>query len=260
MRSTAEPETDPFARHYVDLAQSGAGRAITARLELSGLVTFGGLSARGAVLGLASRVMRIVQHRDSGRDGLTAIYATGRHDDRPGFAGFTDAELALHTEGTALRCPPRLMLLVCTQPAPRGGHTLLVDGRSVYADLAERSPEVVEALSNPRAGYFGRSGGIFAPAFAQHEGGRVSVRYRQDAFVRWSPLAEMHLHALKLSATRTQQMLTLRAGQGYLLDNHRWLHARTAFDGARRCYRALGNPHTPAPPGFLPRTTTGGAA
>ncbi|MEV4506070.1 TauD/TfdA family dioxygenase [Streptomyces klenkii] len=260
MRSTTEPETDPFTRHYVDLAQPGAAQIVAGRMGAAGLVTFSGLNTREDVRGFARRVKRIVQHRDSGRDGLTAILNTGRHDERPGFAGLTNNELSLHTEGTALPSPPRLVLLVCTQPAVRGGQALLVDGRTLYAELAERHPDAVAVLSGPRAGFFGPSTGIFAPALARHEGGRVSVRYRQDSLVRWNPLAQMHLHAFRMAAERNQQMLALEAGQGYLIDNHRWLHARTAFEGARRCYRALGNPHDPAPPGFIPRSSAGGVA
>lgn len=258
--SAASPATDLFARHYVDLQLSGAVGRVAGGLSAAGLVTVDRLTTRSRVLGFAAQVMRVVHHRDSGADGVTAIYNTGRHDERPGFAGLTNGELALHTEGAALQSPPRLMLMVCTQPAPEGGHSLLLDGHTIHAELEQRCPDAMAVLSGPRAGFFGPSTGIFAPVFARHEDGRVAVRYRQNGLVCWSPLAQMHLHSFWAAAKRNQQMLTLKAGQGYLLDNHRWLHGRTAFDGARRCYRALGNPHEPAPPGFLPRSTGGGAA
>ncbi|MFJ5678081.1 hypothetical protein [Streptomyces sp. NPDC093097] len=50
--------------------------------------------------------------------------------------------------------------------------------------------------------------------------------------------------------------MELHAGEGYLLDNYRWLHARTAFLGTRRCYRALGNPRSRLPHGFAPHDET----
>ncbi|MEU2516531.1 TauD/TfdA family dioxygenase [Streptomyces syringium] len=249
-------QSDLFAAHFVDPVLPGAVKRVTARRRETGLVTLSGLTTRAAVLGFARQVMDVQRQRDSGPDGLTAIDDTGQHQVRwPRFSGQSSLGPGLHTEGSARVTPPRLVLLVCTEPASQGGHSLLVDGRCLYAET-EDCPEAVAALSNPRAGFFGRSGGTFA----QHDGGRVSVRFRQDELVRWHPLARLHLHALRMAAVRHQQMLTLEAGQGYLLDNHRWLHGRTAFHGARRCYRALGNPHEHAPPGFLPRSTGGGAA
>ncbi|MFE7317826.1 hypothetical protein ACFU7T_32705 [Streptomyces sp. NPDC057555] len=50
--------------------------------------------------------------------------------------------------------------------------------------------------------------------------------------------------------------MELHAGEGYLLDNYRWLHACTAFLGTRRCYRALGNPRFRLPHGFTPHDET----
>ncbi|MGK5543537.1 TauD/TfdA family dioxygenase [Streptomyces sp. URMC 127] len=250
---------DPFAAHFVGLGLHCVVKRVADRLRSAGLVTLGGLTTHAAVLAFSQQIMVIQRQRNSGPDGLAAIYNTGRHDERPGFAGLTNEELSLHTEGTALQSPPRLVLLVCTQPASRGGQALLVDSRTPYAELAERHPDAVTVLSGPRAGFFGPSTWVFAPAFAHHEGRWVSVRYRQDSLVRWNPLAQMHLHEFRMATERNQQMLPLEAGQRYLIDNHRWLHARTAFKGARRCYRALGYPSTPAPPGFIP-ASAGGAA
>jgi hypothetical protein len=58
-------------------------------------------------------------------------------------------------------------------------------------------------------------------------------------------------------------MFRLNAGQGYILDNHRWLHGRRAFTGQRVMYRVNGNPlpHLGITPGFLPtRNLTPGSA
>ncbi|MEU5428511.1 TauD/TfdA family dioxygenase [Streptomyces olivoreticuli] len=252
-------EADLFDSSHVDLRRRRAVQEIAAGIRSAGLVTFSGLASRPEVLGFAEQVMSVARHRDSGPDRLTAIYDTGQHAERPGFAGFTNRELALHTEGSALNTPPRLMLLVCSEPALRGGHTLLADGRRLHADLARRCPDAVAVLSNPRAALFGSSGGIFAPVISLHQEGGVSVRLRQDEFVRWSPLAQMHLHLLRATAARHQQMIVLRAGDGLLLDNHRWLHARTAYEGARLYYRALGSARFSLGPGFLPQRTEPGS-
>jgi hypothetical protein len=47
---------------------------------------------------------------------------------------------------------------------------------------------------------------------------------------------------LTASINRHTFTVNLRPGQGVLLDNHRWLHARDTFEGPRQLYRLLGNP------------------
>ncbi|GAU71130.1 putative taurine dioxygenase [Streptomyces sp. NBRC 110611] len=130
------------------------------------------------------------------------------------------------------------------------------DGRAVHSDLQANQPNALAALTEPRAAFFGRADGVFAPVFDHAPGGQLSIRLRQDGLVRWHPFTRTYVPPLRTSATRHQQPLELGAGEGYLLDNHRWLHARTAFLGPRRCYRALGNPRFPLPRGFAPHDAT----
>jgi hypothetical protein len=59
-------------------------------------------------------------------------------------------------------------------------------------------------------------------------------------------------------------MLVLDAGQGYILDNYRWLHGRRAFSGQRVMDRIHGNPLATLgmSPGFRPSPilASGGSA
>jgi hypothetical protein len=241
-----------FAEHQVDLGAADAEHVIAAQLRETGLVTFGGLGDRAAVLGLASRLMGLAGHRDSDPDGLTTIHDVRRQRHRPGFEGLGHGPLALHTEGSSLPTPPRLMLMVCERPAERGGWVLLADGRDVHADLADRDPEALFMLSRPRTVFFGTGAGHPAQVFTPHPDSRVSVRLRQDGLAQWSPLLRPYVPRLAEAALRAQRGVLLAAGQGYLVDNHRWLHARTEFTGARRCLRALGEPRFELARGFGP--------
>ncbi|GAA2657586.1 TauD/TfdA family dioxygenase [Streptomyces lunalinharesii] len=248
-RATAR---DLFASSYVNLHVRDAPHAVEQQVRNVGLVTFDGLDSRDAVLEVTSRYLHLSAHRDSDPDGLTVIRDTGRHTRRAGFAGLGHGELAPHTDRSSLPVPPRLMLFVCAQPAECGGVCLLTDGQAVTSTLHAHQPEALAAFSEPQAAFFGRADGVFAPVFAPLPGGRFSIRLRQDGLVRWHPFTRTYLPNLRDSAARHQQPLELHAGEGYLLDNHRWLHARTAFLGARRCYRALGNPRFRLPRGFPP--------
>ncbi|MFD7014013.1 TauD/TfdA family dioxygenase [Streptomyces sp. NPDC059928] len=230
----------------------------TGLVALDGLGSVGGVVARSVVLGFAERIMEITAHRDSDPDGLTTLYDTRRHAKRTGYAGLTNRELAPHTERSGLPRPPRLMLLVCANPAAQGGACLLTDGQAVHAELAEKHPEALDLLSTRHTAYFGGGDGHPTQIFTPHAEGRVSLRLRTDTLARWNPLVTPHLPLLRAVISRHQITLPLLAGQGYLLDNTRWLHARQRFTGDRLCWRALGEPHPavlPLPMGFLPVPT-----
>ncbi|MFD6182009.1 TauD/TfdA family dioxygenase [Streptomyces goshikiensis] len=240
--------TDQFAAHPTDCL--GPTNAIMARVAEQGLATVDGLVSRESVLAFTRRVMELTRHPDSDADGLTTIRDIGRASPRPGLAGLGSGELLAHTERSSTPCPPRLMLLVCLRPAVEGGEVLLTDGRAVYEELAVRSPEAVEAMGLRGTAYFGDGGGHSSRIFTPHPDGRVSLRFRQDELGRFSPLVSDYLPALRGAITAHEHLLRLEPGQGYLIDNTRFLHARASFVGHRLCVRALGTPLLPLADGF----------
>ncbi|WP_406401425.1 TauD/TfdA family dioxygenase [Streptomyces uncialis] len=244
-----------FADHYVDLRAPHAGAVMASLLRKNGLVTLNGLAIRQEVLEFASRLMTITPHPHDAPDGLTLIHDTGSHTHRAGFAGLGSGELLAHTERSGTPKPSRLLLLVCLQPASTGGETILADGREVHGHLADESREAASALCQPRTAYFGAGTGQATQVFTRQADGRISMRLRQDTLARWSPVVQPYLPALRRAIATSQRRLTLQAGQGYLLDNHRWLHARTRFTGDRRLLRALGDPRFTLPNGFAPYPT-----
>ncbi|MFJ7423455.1 TauD/TfdA family dioxygenase [Streptomyces uncialis] len=239
--------------HHVGDTGPGGTRAVVDLLRTDGIATVGGLDSRTEVLAFAGRVMTLVPHRDSDADGLTTIQDIGRRSLRLGLSGLGAGELLAHTERSSVPWPPRLMLLVCLRPADRGGEVLLTDGRAVHAHLAVHAPQALEALAQPGTAFYGDGGGHTAQVFTRHPGGRASVRLRQDALAQFSPLVRRYLPDLTHAIGAAQRRAFLGPGQGYLIDNHRWLHARTAFTGRRVCLRALGTSRTLLPDGFAPQ-------
>lgn len=250
MRRGSQPYIDAFAHHYIDLATQGAETALVTQLREVGLVTLDGLTSRNMVLAVANRFMNLVPHRDSESDGLTTIRDTRRHTHRPGFAGFGNGGLAPHTERSGTPDPPRLMLLVCGHAALTGGEALLTDGRVVHIGLSLGGREAGPALEQPRTAFFGGGDGHATQVFTVHSDQRVSVRLRLDGLARWSPFVQPYVPQLRTAAVRHQIALPLMQGQGYLLDNARWLHGRRAFTGSRLCWRALGHPRFSMARGF----------
>jgi hypothetical protein len=82
--------------------------------------------------------MTIRPHRDADAEGVTVITKT--RDESSGYAGFTDAELIPHTDGSAESNPPGLLLLACQQAADEGGSTRVVDGARVSRARADQHP------------------------------------------------------------------------------------------------------------------------
>jgi hypothetical protein len=240
---SASPSPSSFFRdHLLDWRRPDVRARIAARLQGAGLVTLDGLERREQAFGLAQVLMKVTAHRDSDPDGLTAIRDTGPRATWPGFAGLGSGELLPHTERSSVPSPPRLMMLALIRPADSGGTCVLVDGRAVHQDLLADHPEAATTLAEDRAALFGGGSGAFAPVFENLADNRIRLRLRQDDLVRFHPRVEPHIPALRAAIQRHRSHLQLSAGQGYLIDNHRWLHARTAFQGPRLAYRALGEP------------------
>jgi hypothetical protein len=65
--------------------------------------------------------------------------------------------------------------------------------------------------------------------------------WRLDDLVSFSPDVAKWIPQLTALIDRHTLTVTLHPGQGVLLDNHRWLHARDEFKGPRQMYRLLGN-------------------
>ncbi|MGW0770668.1 TauD/TfdA family dioxygenase [Streptomyces sp. NPDC002676] len=240
-----------FEAHAAPLnTGSGGTSTVMELMRTRGIATVEGLDTRAKVLAFARQVMTLVPHRDSDPDALTTICDRRAASRRPGLAGLGTGELLAHTERSSLPHPPRLMLLVCQQPAVSGGDVLLTDGSALHALLLERAPRSLRMMTLPGTAFYGDGGGHPSQIFTRHRGERVSIRLRQDALAAFSPLLTPHLPHLRTSIEALQHRITLDAGQGYLIDNSRWLHARTGFHGDRVCLRALGEPRTPIPLGF----------
>ncbi|MFE7331576.1 TauD/TfdA family dioxygenase [Streptomyces sp. NPDC057565] len=233
---------------------------IAEQVRERGLVMVDGLGSRASVLAFARRVMALVPHRHSDPDSLTTIQYIGQGARRPGLAGLGTGELYAHTEGSSAPEPPRLMLLVCLRRPVRGGEVFLTDGQAVHDHLTAMVPEAVDLLSRPGTAFYGGGGGRPSQVFTHHPGGRASIRYRQDDFAQFSPVVGRFLADLRAAITAHRHTIILSPGQGYLIDNHRYLHARAAFSGPRLCVRALGRPRFPLQPGFRTGGADSGAA
>lgn len=118
----------------------------------------------------------------------------------------------------------------------------MIDGRQVYADLRKNDEDLLQSLCAPEAATFGGPDGYSGPIFESDTSGDVTVRLRMDTPARFSPAVEYRLADLRAVLERHKVFLELNSSQGYIINNRRWLHGRTAFEGQRLLYRILGDP------------------
>lgn len=172
-----------------------------------------------------------------------------------GDTAYTTLALGAHTDNTYFTDPCGLQLFhLLSHTGGTGGATLLVDGFYVATIMKELHPEAYDLLSR-----------IPIPA---HAAGEPSALYRpsppsgypvlgHDAFtgeltqVRWNnddrsvmnhlppDLVEKWYDAIRtwnkcLTSPDSQYWVQLQPGTAVVVDNHRVLHGRSAFDGRRR--------------------------
>ena len=225
---------------------------VRADLASTGVALLAGVPGPAALLRLAEALGTAVPHRDSGPDGVTVIEDRGAAGGA--WAGFSRQGLHPHTDRSGVASPPGLVLTVCGREPVSGGEALLVDGRAVYAELAARDPRALAAFSVPRNALFGGGGGHLGSAFTT-SGNLTAIRLRLDALVRFAPALLEHLPVLRRAIAAHTVTVPLAAGDGYVINNRRWLHGRHSFAGPRALYRVTADAHAgTVPSGFHPPT------
>lgn len=237
--------------------------ALRATLADRGIARFSGITSAHTLVELTRTVGAVVGHRDSDGNGVTTIAA--RMDDRGtprGHAAFTRGALLPHTDSSGIATPPQLVFVACARAADTGGECIAVDAHAVYQDLSCEHPRALADLSTPRTVLFGGAAGHLGAVFTRTDDNRIAVRLRLDELATFSPLVARHLPLLRTMLQRHSFTMMLRPGQGYVLDNYRWLHGRGAFTGDRVFYRVHGNPSPPTafPRGFAPIRASAHAA
>jgi hypothetical protein len=135
----------------------------------------------------------------------------------------------LHTDSQDfLGAPPALQVMACRRAAAAGGATLLVDGWSLLERIAVEAPDLHRVLfteSRTMPFYFGT---VVGPTVARKRGAPV---------LTVSPMPATDPIGRRLSAfiERTAPLeIAVGSGDVLLVDNHRMLHGRRAFEGDER--------------------------
>jgi len=240
--------TTPFATFYLDVMEEHAEEQIAHALARDGMITFDTIRSTGQLLRLCTRLGTIVNPRDADEAGLTRIVKRSDIQPTDGYQAFTASHLTLHTDGSSTPDPATMVVLWCAQPAEEGGVSLFVDGKQIYQALAKEYPHVLQALTAPNSALFaGSEAPLYGSVFSTLTDGTICLRFRYDGLGYYAaPVCSVLPLFIDLLGQHTISF-TLQKQQGYILQNGRWLHGRTAFRGEREMYRVLvrADPATP---------------
>lgn len=209
-----------------------------------GLVLLRGITSPAAFRDAATTLGTIYQHPHATASGLTHVHCTVPDRDRATAAahnelGLTNTALTPHTDRAGMAEPPARMAFWLESQPGIGGVSTFVDGHRLIEELSAHDPAAVAALSRPGSVVFKSEAGLSEGSILTARADRFLLRFRFDHLVYLAPdVAERMPRVIALIHQLTQKR-ALRAGEGYVLDNHRWLHGRTHFVGARSAYRLL---------------------
>lgn len=159
--------------------------------------------------------------------------------------GYTSEAIDVHTDQPFLKEPPRLQLLHCLVAAERGGESVVVDAEQAARYLADTDAEAYRLLTTTPVTFHRQQRAfeavVEAPILGKTEDGRFQVRasyftmapprvpfaQTQAWYRAWTTFERLVRHV------GHQRRMKLQPGDAVVYDNHRMLHARTGFVGAR---------------------------
>jgi gamma-butyrobetaine dioxygenase/trimethyllysine dioxygenase len=193
------------------------------------------------IAGLAARGLRLVGTHFGRIEDLRTDNTTNQNTDQ---LGYTDAGVQLHTDQPFLDEPPRYQLLQGVRPADEGGDNFVVDGLAASRHLRALDRPAWELLTRVPVRFHRRQRAfervVDAPVLRDDDRGFM-IRYSYFTTAPFArPFDEMEAwyrawdrFARLVRDPAHQYRFALAPGDALLYDNHRMLHARTAFRGPR---------------------------
>ncbi|KAJ0416569.1 hypothetical protein BJY00DRAFT_326198 [Aspergillus carlsbadensis] len=160
--------------------------------------------------------------------------------------GYSSEELYFHTDRSGWERPPRILVSTLKRKSTTGGESMLADTTRILKDIKDQGDGLYELVTSPKHASFRSDDGVFVPRPIFEESSGL-FRFRFDDNIQLSASLVVRFQQLLDILYRNSFAVALQEGQGYLLDNHRFLHGRTAFTGSREMLRALINLPRPQP-------------
>ena len=113
-----------------------------------------------------------------------------------------------------------------------------MDSRRVLKTLKLQHEGLYNLVTSAKHTSFRSDDGNFLPRAIFEEKSGI-IRFRFDGGIQLSASMVESFSKLREIIYQNALVVSLQLGQGYILDNHRYLHGRTSFSGSRELLRAL---------------------
>ena len=227
----------PEGMEWISIGGRDWDTLMVRELSTVGACMFKGVDSRERLIELVNTLGDVYHHRDNDSQGLSTLEADEGRASSSG-AGFGRGALALHTDQAGAPDPPRFVLVMCERESRTGGDVVLADGQEAVLRMAEHELEIL--LGRKQVTYRGPEGYTYeGPVIQQTESTHWSIRLRSDVHASLCEVAGLAIHSLRRAALSSCSVRRLAVGEGYLVQNGRWLHGRNAFRGHRRVVRVL---------------------
>lgn len=201
-----------------------------------------GLDTEGLIEGLEEADL-VLRETHFGRiEDLRPDNTTNQNTDQ---LGYTFDAVEPHTDQPFIEAPPRYQLLHCIRAATHGGENAVVDGLQAARYLQAHHAHAFQLLTETPIQFDRRQQAFRSvqshPILSFSAAGAFQIRYSyftmapfQLPFERLEEWYDAyHLFARLVRAPAHQYRFLLEPGELVFYDNHRMLHARTAFSGPR---------------------------
>lgn len=205
-----------------------------------GFAVMDGLPAESGALCKVSDLFGYIRETNYGR------WFEVRAEVNPSNLAYTNLGLQAHTDNPYRDPVPTLQILACIENTVEGGESSVVDGFAVAEALQTENPEGFRLLSSypARFEYAGSSGVRLQAKRPMIElgpdGELICIRFNNRSLAPTVdvPFAEMGKYyaayrrfAELIEDPRFEVTFKLEAGQAFIVDNTRVMHARKAFSG-----------------------------
>lgn len=197
------------------------------------------LASRDELLTFSRGFGDLLMHRDAEPDTVTVVKHVPDKEGLDGYAGLAAGPLRPHTDGSGNDVVPKYITLWCAKNEGSGGQCTMADGQAVVEDLLRDTPWVVEKLAAENAAIYKSGSEQYSGPVIWKDNGRWKIRLRIDSNGFFSAEALHAVEVLREAIAARTFTFPLEPGDGYIIDNERYLHGRLTFSGAREMLRTL---------------------
>lgn len=225
---------------------------IKKNLEKNGLCIINDLNTINDFKNVSVSLGDVYNHRDSLSSGITKIAHTDSGNAGRGFSGFTNGSLEFHTDRSCLEKPPTLMMLYAERNSHIGGYSRLVDGKHLIESLNKRDDySTLDFLASPGHAIYSDAELTYKGSLLyKRDNGKYGLRFRCDGNGYYSYQDFEKVKKVIEACRDIEHSFILPELHALVIDNERWLHGRTSFEGERSMLRLLVNTGDWYEPGF----------